>query len=118
MKDIADMLPGIERIQQRFLDMLKDRQGTIAHHVLAAWESKVAGEVVGHLDAAKAVLHQIAGSAGSLGFDELGQAARDCENEIISHLRSPEGELITLPAGLMKLLGNFLTLSKDLIGDG
>lgn len=117
MKDIADILPGIERIKQRFLGLLKDRQATIAHHVLSAWDSTVAPDVVAHLEAAQAVLHQVAGSAGSLGFDELGQAARDSENGIIAHLSCPETELAAIPTKLMKQLGNFLALSAALIDD-
>ena len=69
-------LPGIERIRKRFVEMLDERQTLIATHGLAAWDGTTVDEIKGNLASAQAILHQIAGSAGSLGFEELGRLAR------------------------------------------
>ena len=79
-------LPGIERIRKRFVEMLDERQTLIATHGLAAWDGTTVDEIKGNLASAQAILHQIAGSAGSLGFEELGRLARQCETQIVEHL--------------------------------
>lgn len=96
MKDTAATLPGIERIQQRFLGLLEERQTNIAHHLLAAWDCTDPQDTVTDLEAVQGILHQIAGSAGTLGFHELGQSARDGENAIIAHLADPSSKLISV----------------------
>ncbi|MGC1504475.1 MAG: Hpt domain-containing protein [Sulfitobacter sp.] len=111
MTDTAEKLPGIERIQQRFLSLLEERQTNIAHHVLAAWDGTDLSETANHLEAAQGILHQISGSAGSLGFHDLGQAARDGENAIIAHLADASSELIEV----MKLIENFVGLGQALL---
>ena len=118
MKDMAEALPGIERIKIRFLVLLEERQGLIAHHALAAWEGTDPSKVRGNLDAAQSTLHQIAGSAGSLGFDTLGVAARECENEIITHLGGPNGNDTSFPAKIMHLMDAFVSLSQSLLARG
>lgn len=94
MKDTMDALPGIERIKERFIGMLQERQTTIAQHALSAWKSTDPTKAAAHLETAQGILHQISGSAGSLGFHDLGQAARNAENAIIAHLGDPSSELI------------------------
>ncbi len=112
---MADTLPGLEGIKIRFLVLLDERQGVIAHHALAAWESTDPSEVRHHLGTAQSTLHQIAGSAGSLGFNALGEAARDCENEIISHLEGPSGNNAIFSAEIMAKMDAFVSLSQALL---
>ncbi len=113
MKDMVDSLPGIERIKQRFLSLLQERQTTIAHHVLTAWDSTDPTEAAGELEAAQGILHQIAGSAGSLGFHDLGQTARDSENAIIAYLKDPSAKLIDV----MSLIDSFVAKGQTLIAE-
>ena len=108
-------LPGIERIRARFLDMLKDRQSAIAEHALIAWESDVLDEINGNLAGARTILHQIAGTAGSLGFKDLGVRARACEVEIDAHLNGPDADLAICPATLIFVMDTFLQESEALI---
>tara|TARA_R110000787_G_scaffold94172_4_gene196801 strand:+ start:1043 stop:1402 length:360 start_codon:yes stop_codon:yes gene_type:complete len=118
MRDISEALLGIEKIKIRFLALLEERQGVIAHHALAAWESTDPNEVRSHLNAAQNILHQIAGSAGSLGFDSLGQVARDCENEIIAHLEGPDGKSTPLPFEIIGRMDAFVSMSQALLTEG
>ncbi|WP_372991529.1 phosphorelay protein [Sulfitobacter sp.] len=108
-------LPGIERIRNRFLEMLKDRQYAIAEHALIAWESDELDEINSNLDNARTVLHQIAGTAGSLGFKDLGTQARACEIEIDAHLNGPDADLAICPSPLIFLIDQFVQESEALI---
>jgi HPt (histidine-containing phosphotransfer) domain-containing protein len=65
---VKDILPGLDRVRDRFLTMLEDRKTNIASHAIAAWEADCVEDICAHLAAAQSILHQIAGSAGSLGF--------------------------------------------------
>jgi hypothetical protein len=114
---MVDTLPGIERIKIRFLSLLVERQGVIAHHALAAWSSEDPADRQSHLIAAQNVLHQIAGTAGSLGFGSLGQAARDCENDIIVHLTDNDEVTINLPIEIVSGLDNFVSMSQSLLSE-
>lgn len=115
MKDMADTLPGIERIKIRFLALLEERQSVIALQALAAWESRDPNAIRQHLEVAQSTLHQIAGSAGSLGFDPLGQAARGCENDIIAHLEGPNQNRSTFAVEIMGSMDSFVSLSQSLL---
>ncbi|MEW9919240.1 Hpt domain-containing protein [Marimonas sp. MJW-29] len=108
MKDMVDQLPGLERVRERFLTMLAERKERIATHALGAWEGETLEEVNGNLASAQAILHQIAGTAGSLGFAPLGQSAHACENEIIAHLEGPDADLAICPGELIFFLDNFV----------
>ncbi|MCX7560205.1 Hpt domain-containing protein [Sulfitobacter sp. F26204] len=117
MKDMIDTLPGIERIRTRFLTMLKTRQGDIASHALSAWETTDVDAFRDHLAAAQGILHQIAGSAGSLNFGTLGTAARQCENDILGFLESDESATATVPGEIMESLDTFVSLSQALLDE-
>ncbi len=110
-------LPGLDRIRTRFLDMLQDRQSAIAEHALTAWESDSLEEINGSLASARTILHQIAGTAGSLGFNDLGTQARTCEVEIDAHLNGPDADLAICPASLIFQMDNFLQKSEVLIAE-
>lgn len=115
MRDIVKELPGLERVRTRFLSMLADRQEMIASHALAAWEEDTLDGINGNLAAAQSILHQIAGTAGSLGFPELGQSARDCENEIIEHLEGPDADLAICPGEIIHHIDVFVTDCRALL---
>ncbi len=110
-------LPGLDRIRTRFIEMLKDRQAAIAEHALTAWESDDLAEINGNLVGARTILHQIAGTAGSLGFDDLGTEARACELEIDDHLGGPDADLAICPAELIFHIDQFVQSSEALIAD-
>lgn len=114
---MTEALPGLEKIRVRFLSLLGERQAVVAHHALAAWEGTGPNEVRHHLEAAQSTLHQIAGSAGSLGFDSLGHAARDCENEIIAHLEGVDRNIALFPVEIMTKLDAFVSLSRTLLAE-
>lgn len=115
MNDMPSELLGLDRIRARFLSMLAERQIHIAHHALAAWESDTAEAQRVNLQEAQHVLHQIAGSAGSLGFDALGQAARECEGAIINHVETIVSDDCELPHTILEQLDTFVSMSQDLI---
>lgn len=118
MKDFAATLPGLDRIKTRFITMLEERQGEIAHHAFGAWDGTEPNEVRDHLEAARDILHKIAGSAGSLGFGPLGQAASDCEKEINVHLESANGNTSTFPITIMERMDTFVSMCQALLADG
>jgi len=101
-------LPGIDRIRTRFLEMLEDRQAAIAEHALTAWETDELDELNGNLANARTILHQIAGTAGSLGFDTLGNEARQCELQIDAHLNGPDADLAICPSDLIFAMDDFI----------
>lgn len=118
MSNMIEALPGIERIKTRFLDLLEERQSIIASHALAAWDSQDTKDMHSHLTAAQSALHQIAGSAGSLGFAPLGQAARECENEIIVHLENQDNNGRMISSEVMSRLDTFVSMSQTLLAKG
>ncbi len=107
-------LPGIERIRTRFLELLRERQVSIAEHALTAWESDELEKINGSLASARTLLHQIAGTAGSLGFEELGQEARTVETEIDDHLNGVDADLAICPGALIFHMSNFVQLCQTL----
>lgn len=115
MKDMVTELPGLTRVRARFIEMLGPRQEQIALHAIAAWDGKVAEDINENLNAAKAILHQIAGSAGSLGLNDLGEKAHICENEIIAHLKSPEANQAECPGHLINNIDLFLEDCRKLL---
>ncbi|MCA1775619.1 MAG: Hpt domain-containing protein [Loktanella sp.] len=86
---MKDALPDLARVRKRFLSLLEDRCGRIAEHTLAAWQAIDDIEKRKHLTAAGTILHQIAGSAGSLGMQDLGATARSCEHAITEFTALP-----------------------------
>jgi HPt (histidine-containing phosphotransfer) domain-containing protein len=106
------------RVRARFIGMLQDRQETIAGHAVAAWDARSVEDISGHLRAAQAVLHQIAGTAGSLGFPDLGTKAHVCENEIIDHLNSPDSRKPRCPDEIIFNLDQFLQDCQVVLDQG
>ncbi len=101
-------LPGLEGIRQRFFARLAEK----IVHVEKAWatlESPADNATVDFLFAAEAVLHSVAGAAGTLGLKDIGARARDCEEAIIALTRRGEGSCAELRAEL----SDFLELAKN-----
>lgn len=103
------------KIKVRFLDLLESRQFDIASHALAAWNAQTTEQADRHLGAARDILHQIAGSAGSLGFGPLGQAARECESSIIYHLANRVPDTAPCPHRVIEQLDSFMSVSQNLL---
>lgn len=115
VKDMAVQLPGMARVRARFIEMLIPRHDQIAENALAAWDGESVDEITGNLSSAQRVLHQIAGTAGSLGFPELGAKASACENEIIAHLQGPDADLAICPFEVIQNIDLFLRDCRDII---
>ncbi len=115
MNDMSTVLPGLDGIRARFLTLLQERQALIAQHAVAAWESDTPAGQCANLDAAQAVLHQIAGTAGSLGFHALGDTARACEGAMIDHVENAQNQYLDLPAAIVENLDAFLSESQTLL---
>lgn len=107
-------LPGLDRIRARFIHLLIERQAEIAQHALLAWESNDAVAKIENLQAARNIVHQISGTAGSLGFWELGQAARECEELIIKHLENTPSADTALLNDVLLSLDAFVSKSREL----
>lgn len=108
MKNLTHEMPGLDRVRQRFLQALEDRQARIAQHALAVRNARNAAEVVENLNLANSILHQIAGTAGVLGFAALGAAARRTEDTLSVHLESAETSDLRCPTGILELLDRFV----------
>lgn len=81
MKDEATLTEGLARVRAKFLTMVIERRARVATcadiaRVRDLEDATEALEEAGHL------LHQLAGTSGTLGFVPLGQAARIGTDEI------------------------------------
>ena len=76
-----DMHSGLAPIRDRFLLLLSERQDSIQQNLeLAIQSDDLADQYLAHIES---TLHTIAGSAGTLGFSELGDRAKATETHII-----------------------------------
>lgn len=78
----ATLSNGLNRIRTQFLIKLSERRDLILQYALAAAEASHQNDVARNLSRAKDVLHQIAGTAGTLGFGTFGADARRLEEAI------------------------------------
>lgn len=113
---MAPEMPGLARVRQHFIDVLQTRQEQIATYAIDAWDGKTAQDIQANLSAAKAILHQIAGSAGSLGFVQLGDKARSCEEAIITYLEGPDADFPVCPSTLIEGMDEFLGQCREILG--
>ena len=104
---------GLSRIRIQFLARLVHRRAQILSNSLAASEAKDPLKVAGHLDIVRDVLHQIAGTAGTLGFGDFGSDARRIENSIIGLLKKG-GEIEISPAFIQDIV-NFGQTAEEMI---
>lgn len=116
MNAAALNLPGLEKIRERFVALLSERKALIAQHALAAWDGETAEEIVENLEAAKSVLHQIAGTAGTVGFPELGASAMQCEAEIIAHVDGDYADLAICPGEIIWRIDGFVAACNQITG--
>lgn len=108
-------VPGLDRTRTRFFHMLQNRQAALANHALIAWESDKLHEINGNLARARNLLGHIAGTAGSLGFHDLGKHARIVETAIDDHLSGVDADLAICPAALIIHLDHFVQHCQTLI---
>jgi chemotaxis protein histidine kinase CheA len=104
----VDALPGIERIRERFLDLLEERLDAL-DDAMVEFDFPATGRA--SLVRAQNILHKIAGAAGTLGFNRLGESARHCEESIITHLKQDEPTLDVL----YRDIGAFATQAEALL---
>ena len=114
MSAAALQLPGLDRIRLRFLELLEDRKVTIVQHALAAWDGETAEEINANLEVARSILHQIAGTAGTVGYEDLGVTAQHCEAEIIAHLEGPYADLAICPGEIIWFIDTFVEACDNL----
>lgn len=108
MSALALELPGLDRIRQHFVALLEDRKTSIAQHALAAWDGETVEDINSNLEQARTILHQISGTAGTLGFAELGVSAQRCEAQIIAHLEGPYADLAICPGEIVWCIDAFV----------
>lgn len=108
-------LQGLERVRTRFVSLLADRQTHIAHYALAAWESESAEDQYRHLQDASSLLHMIAGTAGSLGFAPLGEAAQTCEAAILSYCATATDPQDPSLHAVIAKIDAFVAISQSLL---
>ncbi|MBD3662601.1 Hpt domain-containing protein [Sulfitobacter aestuariivivens] len=113
-------MPGLERVREKFLGLLAERRSAIALHTLAALDAHSPAETEAELLEAQNILHKIAGTAGSLGFDTLGNEARASEEAIIATLQNfSSANLLPLIEQLdvfVGMCGDLLTVKSDRTG--
>ena len=105
--------PGLEALRSQFASSLDTRISDIDRHRRAASTASSASERCRALESACSVLHQIAGTAGVLGFDAVGQAARACENALIAYLDGPDAASATCPTVTLQDLERFVLETRE-----
>ena len=108
-------MPGIDHIRAHFVVLLEDRKAGIAQHALAAWDGETVEDINSHLEHARNTLHQIAGTAGTLGFDALGATAERCEAQINAHLDGPYADLAICPGEIIWCIDTFVEACTSII---
>lgn len=79
MTEPSAMQSALAKVKGRFLGALPARQAAVRRFLMEFEHSQLTEP---SLDEALRALHQIAGTAGTLGFKELGEAALDGEDEV------------------------------------
>lgn len=108
----AKLSKGLDRIRDRFLVQLVDRRELILRDTLSAVETDDPIQACKHLNAVSDVLHQIAGTAGTLGFAKFGLKARAIEQKIENKCLLSTGEHASVE--LMQEIIDFSELAMQL----
>lgn len=116
MSALALQMPGLDRIRDRFIELLDSRKTSIAQHALAAWDGENTDFINENLEQARSILHQIAGTAGTVGFPELGATALMCEEQIIAHLEGPYADLAVCPGEIIWCIDTFVEACTTITG--
>jgi len=104
-------------IRSQYITVLDELRCLIATTTLDAWVAPTPEASNDHLSDVQALLAQIKGSAGSLGFDTLRSNAAMVEAQIIYHLDSDAAQRATCPASLLETLDAFTDTIRVLIED-
>lgn len=80
MTNLAAFTEGIQKVRDRFVRRLPERENAVR---ALSHEIETTGVPGPGVEPALQHLHQIAGTAATLGFVELGQAACICEDEFL-----------------------------------
>jgi|AntRauTorckE5430_2_1112549.scaffolds.fasta_scaffold60815_1 hypothetical protein len=115
---LANELPGLDRIRLRFIELLGVRKGEIAQYALAAWDGETAEQINQNLKAACSILHQISGTAGTVGYPDLGLTAQQCEAQIIAHLEGDYADLAICPGEIVWFIDTFVEACTALTEQG
>ena len=108
MNAIAYAMPELDRIRHRFLDLLNERKMHVAQYALAAWDGETVENINQNLEAARSILQEIAGSARTVGYPELGITAQQCEAQIIAHLEGDYADLAICPGEIVWFVDRFV----------
>jgi len=117
MNALARQIPDLDHIRLHFVVLLEERKNSIALYALAAWDGETVEDINSHLEQARTILHQIAGTAGTLGFDQLGQIAHRCEAQIITHLEGPYADLAICPGEIIWCIDTFVEACTTITGN-
>lgn len=101
MSALALEMANCNLIRHRFLNLLTERRVAIARHTLAAWDGETAEIINSNLEQARSILNQIADTAATAGYAELGITAQHCESQIIAHLEGPYADLAVCPGEII-----------------
>lgn len=82
---------GLDRIRIRFLEKLEQREARLITAIQVARESPSRRERIAALEECQLILHKLAGTAGTMGFAELGEGARFCEERVRACLNDEPG---------------------------
>ncbi|MEH6831360.1 MAG: phosphorelay protein [Sulfitobacter sp.] len=115
MNALVPEMPGLDRIRHRFLDLLAERKMLIAQHALAAWDGETAEGINENLETACSILHKIAGTAGTVGYPELGITAQHCEAQIITHLEGDYADLAVCPGEIIWFIDTFVEACDSIV---
>ena len=116
MKHTTNLSQGLSRIRNQFLARLFDRRQQILWNTLKAEKASDPVESHKHLTAVRDILHQIVGTAATLGFAEFGFSARQIENDIDVFLEGSEGSFAS--AELLQDIVRFSETANDIIAEG
>ena len=79
-------MEGFETLQRMYRSSLPMKAAALE----AEWNAILAGEPPGpHAEALRSQLHQLCGSAGAYGFDDMGEMARELEKSWVRWLQVP-----------------------------
>jgi hypothetical protein len=104
-----DALPGFAALRTKFMTILEGAQADIASHAMDAWNAETSAGKTTSLAAARAILHKIAGSAGSFGLKDVGAAASACEAMIDTHLDAPASDRQPCPSDILIAIDDFVS---------
>lgn len=107
-----EALPGFAALRAKFMLILDERQAAIATHTMDAWNAETAEAKVASLELARAILHKIAGTAGTFGLPDVGAAAFACEGLIDAHLDDPENVELSCPPEILIEIDDFVSLCE------